>query len=145
MTAADVKTMRQSMRCFWFGVAGLLPVAGAGLAWQALRLFKEIEGRGARVSASFSISVWLPVFVATPFIMAAVNWPPVAALALAVAGIDAAMRYKSWRAAAKETWNPAANWAWAGAALARAGLALSAVLALALLTRVFDIALFGTP
>lgn len=139
MSAIDVKTMRQATRCFWFGVAGLLPVAGAGLAWQALQLSTEIEGGRPQRQIGFSVSLWLAAAAATPFLMASVNWPPVAVISLAVAVIDAANDYCGRRA-----WNPAARWAWAGAMLARTGLALSAILALALLTMVFDFVLFGT-
>lgn len=59
-----VRLIRRSVRCGVFGLVGLIPIAGLGLAIQALRLYQQVmaESRGVTVRPTVSwtwLSYWL--------------------------------------------------------------------------------------
>lgn len=131
--------MRRSIRCFWFGLAGVVPFVGASLAWQALQLFKTVEPRHD-AGASFRIALWITLLIATPFIFLSANWPPVVVAAILTIAIDAIVDFFRQT---QSRWNPAARMAWAGATLARAGLGFSAVCLTVAISRLVDSLIFG--
>jgi hypothetical protein len=119
--SVDIVTVRRSFRCFWFGLLGLVPIIGVGLAWQALRL-------SGQMVSPFTMTIWGTLALATPFLFVSVNWPPIAVAALMVAVIDASVDFRRSRATQSGAWNPAQAWAWTGVMLARSGLGFTAVL-----------------
>jgi hypothetical protein len=141
-----VGVMRRSVRCFAFGVTGMVPFIGVLTAWRALRLWQEVseetgEPAGSSVAkkcavSSFALAVALFFFKRAggdPRSYLAGMIAIIVGLLLLVLGILLPARQgylliRQYGRTEPREWNPARHFAYWGAGLAYAGLALSSTL-----------------
>lgn len=121
-----IRLIRRSMRCFTFGVIGLVPVLGTGLAIQALRL-------GRAISSDLDERWQIPPVPLYWLIGMVALWATDAAFGLAgdLFAMLVAVGAQSWHvwrrlvAQPEKVWNPARSQVIWGVTLAYAGLAFS--------------------
>jgi hypothetical protein len=131
-----VRMIRRSMRCFVFGLMGIVPLFGLGTAWLALRLWREVAeetGEPARLSganwnfiAAFMAAVALLFYNGPP-------WYSVLTDLVLAAGILLPARQgwllvRQYGRVEPLEWNPARHLVYWGAGLAYAGLVLSSLI-----------------
>jgi len=129
-----VRLIRRSTRCFLFGLVGTIPCFGLGMAWLAIKLYRDIAaetGESVRLLPLFLTSV-LGLYLGTLFFAA--DWP-VAFLgdAIAVLVFQLLFILRQYRRNAPVDWNPARHLMYWGLGLANAGLNLSAVVVIAVI------------
>jgi hypothetical protein len=118
--------IRNSFRCYYFGLFGLIPFLGASPAWQALKRFKEIlEASGETERRAFPKALLYSALVFFPIIALGAGFPTITVLFFALATIYGIWMRIQFKRTAATLWNPARHFAWAGATLARIGLAAS--------------------
>ena len=121
-----VRLIRRGARCFAFGAIGLIPVVGAGLAVQALRLGDQLnqelgETRQTRAMCWYWLAGVALVWAADAYFgLSAVLLVCVVLLALQSAHV-----WRKGRPVAGQQWNPAHRHVRLGVAFACAGLGLS--------------------
>lgn len=135
-----VRLMRRSMRCFTFGALGLLPVVGAGLAMQALRLADQIHAELGEPKARPPVYLfWIPglllIWIGDAALGAAGD---IAVWVLLLALQSARVWRDAYRNAAAAS-NPAHPQLALGVTFAYAGLALSLWLLAAVAHRIVQL------
>jgi hypothetical protein len=118
--------IRRSLRCWRFGLVGLLPLAGTGFAWQALRIRR-------RVSADLEEN-WKPPPVYIYWLVGTAATLPVDAnldiggdllLLMVLLAVQSWHCWRSFPRLAEPIWNPAGRHLTAGTLCAYLGLGLS--------------------
>jgi hypothetical protein len=121
-----VRLIRRSMRCFIFGLLGLIPFFGVGFAYQALRLRRAISADiGDAWDPPPVYCYWVIGLVA---VIAAWSWITVTVamlVFLAVVALQTWHCWRSFRAAPEAIWNPGRQQLFWGVIFAYAGLGLS--------------------
>ncbi len=118
-----VRIIRQSTRCFAFGVMGALPILGLGLALQALRLRREVV---AETNESWELGpVWV-YWLAGPIALWAMDrWfglRAAAAIFVVLAGAQALHLWLTFPAPPAGLWNPGRRHLLWGTVLACGGI-----------------------
>jgi hypothetical protein len=73
--AVELPVIRRSFRCFWYGVAGLIPGVGVALAWQAIGLFRSIaKAGGEQTDSHFPAALFLTAFLVNPILIVSMDW-----------------------------------------------------------------------
>jgi len=127
-----VGIIRRSQRCFIFGLFGLVPFFGLGLAWQAIRLHRELakETGESPDLTPFNRCLIVSVFaLALFFLMLETDddrdWA-VLALGFLLPIFQGALFWQQHQRSEPPYWNPGRNLAYWGVWLAFTGLILSA-------------------
>ncbi|MFO1496949.1 MAG: hypothetical protein U1G07_00885 [Verrucomicrobiota bacterium] len=118
-----LRMIRRSVRCFVFGAIGLIPIAGAGLAVQALQLHRSIRADLGEA--------WRPPLIAVYWIGGAAGlwaiwrrfgWPSELLLAMTLLAVQSLHVFWRMRTAPRKVWNPGRRALTGGVILAYAGL-----------------------
>lgn len=121
-----VRLIRRSMRCFTFGLLGVVPVFGAGFAWQALRLRRAISAEvGDAWEPPPVYCYWVIGMIA---VLVSWQWLPLAVAGTVfplVIGIQTWHCWRSFISTREVTWNPGRIQLLWGVILAYAGLGFS--------------------
>jgi len=146
-----VRMIRRSMRCFVFGILGIVPILGMGTAALALRLWREVAeetGEPARLTGSrrYAIAALALTVAILGYDVAGLKLSKTRHLSteeinlyyshaglLVVMGILLAARqawlfFQQYRRVEPREWNPARHLAYWGVGLAYTGLILSSAL-----------------
>jgi hypothetical protein len=142
-----VRIIRQSKRCFIFGVMGTVPLFGLGAAWLSLRLWRQVASETGEPRPSSRLAKWFIVALVVALARFYFNGPAsyflLEDMALAI-GIVLPLRrgyglLKQYRQAEAREWNPARRLLYWGAWLGYSGLAISSSILLFLLGPLFHL------
>jgi hypothetical protein len=121
-----VRVIRRSMRCFVFGVIGLVPLFGAGFACQALRLRHRVS---ADVQDGWTPPPLYCYWLLGGLAMMAGNslWsvPGDVTVCVALLSVQSWHCWRSFQRRSETIWNPADHELFWGALFAYAGLGLT--------------------
>jgi len=126
-----VRMIRRSMRCFVFGLMGVIPLLGLGPACLALLLRRELAeetGESSQLTVA-NISSAAAFFLAV-ILLAGGQDGLVLALGFLLAALQGGLLFGQYRRTEPLEWNPARHLVWWGAGLAYGGLILSALVIL---------------
>ena len=121
-----VRVIRRSIRCFVFGVIGLVPLFGAGFAYQALRLRRAVSldlEDGWKPPPVYLY--WLLGTVALLAADAGIGVPGDVVVCVVILGIQSWQCYRCFDRASTPVWNPGQRELLWGVLLAQVGLALT--------------------
>ena len=132
LPADRVRMIRQSMRCFVFGLLGVIPLFGLGLAWLALVLHRQLAREsGDSTLISFpNICCIVAIFELAIFFMLMSQGGLVLSLGLLMSALQAFFLFRQFSRTEPLHWNPARHLAYWGVWLACVGLILSVTIAL---------------
>lgn len=144
--AVELQVIRQSFRCFWLGVFGLVPGVGVALAWQSLTLFNKLSaGAGEKPRASFPLALFVGALVLNPLLHVGLpDFSDLLATILLIL-VFVAWTWVGYSRSRPKRWNPARNWAWAGAMLGAIGFAVTILAAEFLYVSAYGRFLRGLP
>jgi hypothetical protein len=135
-----VRVIRRSMRCFLFGVVGLVPLIGAGFAYQALRLRRSLS---ADLEDGWTpppvIVFWLMGIAA---MLVARSWLGLAgdlAICVAILGLQSWLCWRSFQNRHEKVWNPGGRQLFLGVLSAYAGLGVSLWIVVVLVLQVLQV------
>ena len=123
--------IRRSMRCFVFGLLGVIPLLGIGPACLALLLRRELaEETGEPLQLTMANNSSIAASFLAVILLACGQDGLVLALGILLAALQGGLLFRQYRRVEPLEWNPARHWVWWGAGLAYAGLILSALIIL---------------
>jgi hypothetical protein len=119
------------MRCFVFGLMGVIPLFGMGMACLALLLRRELaEETGEPLHLTWANHSSTAAFFLAVILLACGQDGLVLALGILLAALQAGLLFGQYRRIEPLEWNPARHLVWWGAGLAYAGLILSSLVLL---------------
>ena len=135
----QVRMIHRPIRCFKYGLLGVIPLFGTAMALLALRLHRELAAEtGVRWNFAPMGILWICGLGLITLFAAAQNPALAQTTALVFLGLQSLFVLRHYQTHKPKEWNPARHLAYWGAGLACAGLALSAgLVALAILDRIF--------
>jgi hypothetical protein len=123
-----VRLIRRSMRCFIFGLVGVIPCFGLGMAGLAFKLYRDIADETGEPVQLYPLFLTSASGLYLGAACCANNLPDgVLADALVVLGLQFLFIRRQYRKNAPAEWNPARHLMYWGLGLANAGLIMSAV------------------
>ena len=128
-----VRLIRCSLRCFWFGVMGAVPLLGLGPACLNLRLQRQLAqetGDPAHIAGAKMPAISGVAFVLAILLLCLDRPGLVLALGLLLSGLPGCLLFRIYRRTEPRQWNPARHLVCWGAGLACAGLVLSSTIIL---------------
>lgn len=137
VSADRVRLIRRSMRCFVFGLMGVVPLLGLGMACLALLLHRQVAqetGEPVRTAGVYGCAV--AYFVLAAVLLCLDQTGLVLALAILLSALQGYWLFREYRRTEPVQWNPARHLVYWGAGLALAGLNLSSII---LLLGIFDV------
>ena len=121
-----VRVIRRSMRCFLFGVIGLVPLLGAGFAYQALRLRRSLSTDLEDGWAPPPVIVfWLMGIAAMIASRSLLGLGGDLAICVAILGLQSWLCWHRFQNRREKVWNPGGRQLLLGVLSAYAGLGLS--------------------
>lgn len=127
-----VSIIRRSQRCFVFGLCGLVPLFGVGLAWQATVLALQVAkecGEPIRQSTKGGLVIVLGLIL-TGVLLELEQAGLALALGFLLAAIPGILLLREYHRTKAREWNPARHLLFWGAGLAQAGMVISATILL---------------
>ncbi len=134
------RLIRRSLRCFLFGLIGVIPLFGLSMAGLTFRLRGEImQETGERWESRFFNSIWFCGIILLGLFYFSSSLTGTATVALIFISIQAWLLNSQYRNNPPGQWNPARHLVYWGIGLAYTGFVLSVITATFCLVMLADI------
>jgi len=118
-----VRLIRRSLRCFIFGLLGVIPLIGLGPALVALRLHRQVAlESGDYYGVARIVTWWLIGLLAIPAYYLTLGFAGAVLMAGLTVTVQASILWSHYRTSQAREWNPARNYLYWGVGLAYTGL-----------------------
>jgi len=122
-----VRVINRSIRCFLFGLVGVIPCFGSGMMWLAFKLHRDIAAETGEKVTLLPLHLTSVAGVALAAVCLANNLPDgVLADVVVLFGLQFLYIRRQYLKNAPAQWNPARSLMYWGLGLANAGLLLTA-------------------
>lgn len=126
-----VRMIRRSMRCFVFGLMGVVPLLGLGPACLTLRLQRQLaeeSGEPVRLAGAEMAAIAVVAFMLAVVLLCYDQAGIVLAMGVVLSAGQGCWWFRQYQRAEPRPWNPARHLVFWAAGLAYAGLILSSTI-----------------